>query len=51
MTLLIIIIGLSVSFVGCQTGESTKEEVYKKFQEQVSKIESYTCTAEIEVAE
>ena len=49
MTLLIITIGLSVSFVGCQTGESTKEEVYKKFQEQVSKIESYTCTAEIEV--
>lgn len=49
MTLLIITIGLSVSFVGCQTRESTKEDVYKKFQEQVSKIESYTCTAEIEV--
>lgn len=49
MTLLIIIIGLNMSFVGCQTGESTKEDIYEKFQEQVSKIESYTCTAEIEV--
>lgn len=46
---LIIIIGLSVSFVGCQTGESTKEDVYEKFKEQVSKIDSYTCTAEVEV--
>ena len=49
MTLLIIIIGLSMSFVGCQTGESTKEDVYEKFKEQVSKIDSYTCTAEVEV--
>ena len=46
---LIIIIGLSVSFVGCQTGESTKEDVYEKFKEQVSRIDSYTCTAEVEV--
>ena len=49
MTLLIVTICLSVSFVGCQARESTKEEVYKKFQEQVSKIKSYTCTAEVEV--
>lgn len=49
MTLLIIIIGLSMIFVGCQTEESTKEDVYEKFKEQVSKIDSYTCTAEVEV--
>lgn len=49
MTLLLITIFLIVSSIGCQTKEYTKEEVYKNFQDQVSKIESYTCTAEIEV--
>lgn len=49
MTLFIITICVFISLVGCQDKEYTKEEVYKAFQEQVSKIESYKCTAEVEV--
>ncbi|MGL5692451.1 MAG: germination lipoprotein GerS [Peptostreptococcaceae bacterium] len=49
MTLLIVTICVFSSLVGCQKKEYTKEEVYQKFQEQVSKVQSYTCTAEIEV--
>lgn len=37
-----------IAFVGCQRRESTKEEVYGEFQKKISKIEAYTCTAEIE---
>lgn len=49
MTLFIVTVCIFISLVGCQNKEYTKEEVYKKFQEQVSKIQSYTCIAEIEV--
>lgn len=37
-----------IAFIGCQRRESTKEEVYEEFQKRISKIEAYSCTAEIE---
>lgn len=33
--------------VGCEKREQTKEEVYSDFQKKISKMNSYTCTAEI----
>lgn len=33
--------------VGCKKRESTKEEVYKNFQEKMVNIKEYTCIAEI----
>lgn len=49
MTLFLVTSCVFVSCVGCQGKESTKEEIYEKFQEYVSKVESYTCTAEVKV--
>jgi outer membrane lipoprotein-sorting protein len=42
---------LLISFwsVGCNKAESTKEEVYKDFTNQISKMKSYSCIAEINV--
>lgn len=48
-SLLIIIISIITLYsVGCGRKEYTKEEVYEDFQNQISKIESYTCTAKVE---
>lgn len=48
-TLLIIIISvIALCNSGCSKREYTKEEVYEDFQKQISKIESYTCTAKVE---
>ncbi len=49
MTLILLTGCVFVSCIGCQEKEYTKEEVYEKFQEQILKIESYTCTAELTV--
>lgn len=47
--LLIMIISIITIFnVGCGRKEYTKEEVYEEFQNQISKITSYTCTAKVE---
>lgn len=37
-----------IAFIGCKRRESTKEEVYGEFQKKITKIEAYTCTAEVE---
>ncbi len=34
--------------VGCNSKQYTKEEIYEKFQNQISKISSYTCTMTVE---
>lgn len=48
-SLLIIIVSVTILYsVGCERKEYTKEEIYKDFQNQVSKIESYTCIAKVE---
>lgn len=44
-TLLCVFIGIA----GCKKRESTKEEVYKEFQQKISKLNYYKCIAEIEV--
>lgn len=47
--LLITIISIiTLCNVGCGRKEYTKEEVYEDFQNQISKITSYTCTAKVE---
>ena len=47
--LLIIIISVGTLLnTGCSKKEYTKEEVYEDFQKQISKFESYTCTAKVE---
>lgn len=49
-TLLIMILFVTLAvFVGCKKREATKEEIYSDFQKEISKIESYSCIAEIEV--
>ena len=40
---------VSICVVGCSNKEYTKEEVYEDFQKQISKISSYTCTANVKV--
>lgn len=48
-TLLITTISIiTLCNVGCGRKEYTKEEVYEDFQNQISKITSYTCTAKVE---
>lgn len=48
-SLLIIIVSIITLYsVGCGRKEYTKEEVYQDFQNQISKIESYTCNAKVE---
>ena len=47
--LLIIIISVGTLLnTGCSKKEYTKEDVYEDFQKQISKVESYTCTARVE---
>lgn len=47
-SLLIIIVSIITLYsVGCGRKEYTKEEVYEDFQNQISKIESYTCNAKV----
>lgn len=45
MTFVIIVISVSI---GCERKEYTKEEIYDDFQEQLTKITSYTCIANVE---
>lgn len=40
---------ISFGSVGCNNSRSTKEEVYKEFTDQISKMKSYSCIAEINV--
>lgn len=48
-SLLIIIVSIITLYsVGCGRKEYTKEEIYEDFQNQISKIESYTCNAKVE---
>lgn len=47
--LIAITLCILAAFIGCQKKESTKEEAYGEFQKKISKIDAYTCTAEIEV--
>ncbi|MGL5330887.1 MAG: germination lipoprotein GerS [Peptostreptococcaceae bacterium] len=49
VTLFIGMVCILINLVGCQDKEYTKEEIYEEFKEKVSKIESYTCTSEVEV--
>lgn len=48
-----IIIGIVIVFtsviIGCEKSKSTKEEIYKDFQNEISKMKSYKCRADIEV--
>lgn len=46
--LIVMITCIIFIIVGCKQRESTKEEVYKEFQKQISDMESYRCTAEIQ---
>lgn len=46
---LLLSIGVFTSLVGCQMREVTEDEVYEKFQQKISKVQSYTCIAEVEV--
>ncbi|RDY26108.1 hypothetical protein CHL78_014995 [Romboutsia weinsteinii] len=46
--LIMIIVGILVIIIGCKQRESTKEEVYREFQKQISNMKSYNCTAEIQ---
>lgn len=39
---------ISVCTVGCMNKQQTKEEIYDDFKDQISKISSYTCTANVE---
>ena len=39
---------ISVCIVGCMNKQQTKEEIYDDFKDQISKISSYTCTANVE---
>jgi outer membrane lipoprotein-sorting protein len=40
---------ISFGSIGCNNSRSTKEEVYKEFTNQISKMKSYSCIAEINV--
>lgn len=40
----IVVLGI---IIGCKRKQSTKEEVYSDFQEKISTMSSYSCTAEI----
>ncbi|GAA0700632.1 germination lipoprotein GerS [Paraclostridium ghonii] len=46
---LVIIISFMTIFIGCEKSKSTKEEVYKNFQNDISKMKYYKCKADIEV--
>lgn len=45
----IIILSMFIIIIGCQKRESTKEEVYKEFQDKISTMDYYKCIAEVEV--
>lgn len=49
MTLFIVVIGVLISMTACQKKEYTNEEFYEEFKKNVSKIESYSCIAEMDV--
>ncbi|HBE9437877.1 lipoprotein [Clostridioides difficile] len=45
----IMFLALVIIVIGCQKRQSTKEEVYKDFQKQISEMNYYSCKAEVEV--
>ncbi|MDU2661581.1 MAG: hypothetical protein E7C54_11805, partial [Clostridioides difficile] len=45
----IMFLALVIIVIGCQKRQSTKEEVYKDFQKQISDMNYYSCKAEVEV--
>lgn len=45
----IITLGMFIIIIGCQRRESTKEEVYKEFQDKISTMNYYRCIADVEV--
>lgn len=47
--LILTILSMLIIIIGCQKRESTKEEVYKEFQNQIANMVSYNCIANIEV--
>lgn len=44
-----ILIVFMLVVIGCEKGKSTKEEIYKDFQNEISKMKYYKCRADIEV--
>lgn len=46
--LIIFIMSVIIIVVGCEGRQLTKEELYEDFQNQITKINSYTCTAKVE---
>ncbi len=47
--LFLVIIAFAGIFIGCEKSKSTKEEVYKNFQQNILKIKYYKCKADLEV--
>ena len=45
----IIIISFTTIFIGCEKSKSTKEEIYKKFQNSMVNMKYYKCKADVEV--
>lgn len=46
---LILIFIFTTIFIGCEKSKSTKEEIYKNFQNNISKMKHYKCKADVEV--
>ncbi|AUN12970.1 germination lipoprotein GerS [Paraclostridium sordellii] len=46
---IVLMIVLTSTIIGCEKKKLTKEEAYKNFQEKISKMEYYKCRADIEV--
>lgn len=44
-----IILVLTSVVIGCEKHKTTKEEEYKEFQDEISKMEYYKCRADVEV--
>lgn len=49
LLLFLVIIVFGAIFIGCEKTKSTKEEVYKNFQNNILKIKYYKCKADLEV--
>ena len=47
--IIVIVIAFMSVIIGCEKSKSTKEEVYKNFQNEISKMKSYKCKADVEV--
>lgn len=45
----LIVVAIMIIFIGCKKRESTKEEIYLEFQKMISSIDSYECSADVEI--